>query len=91
MLMAFNRELGSLTTRVEGLERRLEEKLEDQAEELKELKAESKLTNEKLDSLLKLVDSGKTTWKTVTIISSVVASLFAGLVWLAQTVGPLFR
>lgn len=102
IMMALNRELGTITarveglekslnTRVEGLEKRVEEKLKDQAEELKELKSESKLTNEKLDNLLKLVENGKTTWKTISVISSVVAGLFAFLVWVAQNVGPLFR
>lgn len=91
MMLNFNRELGSLSTRVEGLERRLEEKLEEQADELKELKAESKLTNEKLDSILKLVDTGRASWKTVTVISTVIGAIFTFLVWLAQAVGPLFK
>lgn len=90
-IFSFNRELGSLSTRVDGLERRLEERLQSQSKELESLRKDVRESNKKLDSLLRIVDGSRFTWRTFTFVGSGVAALFAALVWVANNIGPFFR
>lgn len=88
-LYNFNRELGSLTARVDGIERRVEEKLESQSEELENIRLEAKESNKKLGEVLDLVKAGKTSWKTIAAAATSVSALVVGIVWLTKEVLPL--
>jgi len=85
-MLRTTRELGSMESRLSSLERRLDERLSTQATELENLRKEAKETNGKLDEVLRLVDRGKTSWKTVTMIGTSIAAFFGFLVWLAEKV-----
>jgi hypothetical protein len=85
-MMRTTRELGTMDARLSSLERRLDERLSIQAQELAQLRQDSKQTNEKLDEVLRLVDRGKTSWKTLTIIATSITAFFTFLVWLAEKV-----
>lgn len=100
-LYLFNRELGQLTARVDGvdralharvdsIERRLEEKLEDQSKDLETLRLDAKESNKKLDEVLDLVKAGKTSWKTIAAAAAAMSSMVVGIVWLTKEVLTFF-
>lgn len=80
IIFRLNREIGTLTT-----------KLESQSKEIESLKKELKDNNEKIDHLISILEAGKVSWKTVTIIGSVVTAITTSLVYVYNVLSPFIK